>query len=544
MTFVGKLACKSKLITLHLLLSWAVLFSFYIKQVSPCEKLKRLSATFGNLLANGHQEDECVWEIQVPTDYRVVVSISEFHFKSSCCSCTEDYVEFSDGFHPNSSSIGRFCAHNMPLKVYSSQNALRVQLFSSRKINSSYRNIFKASYKIIKGKFVATEMEAVTRLNISVPVSSKHYVLTVVAPDGWLKVTVNGFINNEFEQCASDYLLFKEMGLIEFRVAIPHNGKLCGYMNDLLVFTKGSNLTIFLHQSSFTNAKLTLTLKATKKNLAPCGGTFRNAAGYIYSHGYPKVFLGSSDCDWYIEVPQPQHYIELYFLEFNFTGNVACPNNIEIIDGWYESSVKIKMHCGNSLKGILSNPNLTECIIRAFTGGSSVGTFVLKYNQVKESVCSDQQYSCSSRECIDRELLCDGIPNCSDSSDELRCPKEKQAKKLYFILMIIVCVVLGIIVISLWRTWRVSVHRHLHSHTVENVENEDDYAQETPCPDGAPPTYNEALGHNSIVNSSTTSLPNYEEAILHRGNEYVTMECGNTVRYTVCTSRSSRNPFS
>ena len=122
-------------------------FSCYFKYTG--EKGTLMSAVN---FAPFHEPTICIWEIEVAVGYRIQIDIRVFVVETSCCSCADDYVEFRDGLNLSSPVIGRYCAKNQPLRVFSSSNTIRVKFFSSViKQNMSSTNKFRAEYKDICG---------------------------------------------------------------------------------------------------------------------------------------------------------------------------------------------------------------------------------------------------------------------------------------------------------------------------------------------------------------------------------------------------------
>ena len=89
---------------------------------------------------------ECVWTINVGTDYKIELSFDFFNLSDSA-GCSEDYVEIRDGLYSTSDLVGKFCGSAKPSKITSDAWNLRVVFKSSGK--TKYPG-FKASYETKK----------------------------------------------------------------------------------------------------------------------------------------------------------------------------------------------------------------------------------------------------------------------------------------------------------------------------------------------------------------------------------------------------------
>ena len=521
-----------------------LLFCLQLKCLLACDQIYRLTTENGTLLAQENLASfmgstTCIWEIQVPTGYRIELSVRVFEIKTSCCACIEDYVEFRDGLNSTSPVVGRYCANTKPDTVYSSQNVLRVHYFSSARslrANLTRVNKFRADYRTICGEFIRGG-SGVINLHPYPRITYKQRCLfTVVARYGWIKVTIANLNIGKSDKCYTEFVVFKETAFVELKSATQRQ-RLCGQLRSLYIFTKGHELSL-LYQgwSDLFMSNFTMKYEATNTSVAPCGGLFTGAAGYIYSYGYPKPYPKNSVCIWKIEVSHTK-YIKLKFLEFNFdTGTgiqAGCMNGkVEVFDGWAENAVKIRMDCNKLSKHISLKSQSNRLLIKASSENKEFGTFLLSYNLVEQGLCSADQFLCTSRECVNQADVCDGADDCLDGSDELNCPQKKSSKPLYIIWILMVFVASVFMVIWLWRTWRKGVHRTVHIQ--RHQCSEEDYACEIPSQSGAPPSYNEALNH------TPTTLPSYEEALLNENAGVILEQGNNTVRFLARSNSGAR----
>lgn len=516
-----------------------VLFFLHVKNVLTCDKVYRLTAENGTLLS---QEDfthfvrptKCVWEIQVPNGYRIELKVTRFEIRTSCCSCTEDFVEFQDGLDSMSPSIGRYCANNKPTKVYSSHNVLRVTYFSStrnRFANLTTVNKFKADYQKICGRFIRKSAGVIKSPPYTNFWRGSTCMFTIVVPYGWIKLSFTNFSvgqNYNFKKCRDNFVMIKEWSFVELGnagTAIRHV-PLCGGLKPFYVSSKGRELSLFYRNSRSFNSRFTARFEAVNKSIAPCGGVIMNNMGQIYSYGYPKAFPKNTECVWKIEVP-PHRYVKFKYLAFYFATEAKCTNQkVEVYDGWSSTSVKIRTDCNELFQQTWLKSRSNRLLIKASTKHKEAGTFVLSYHTVEQGLCSENEFSCTSRECVQQEAICNSHHDCSDGSDEFNCPSKKQSKALHILWVLIVFIAVSAVVIWLWIAWRRGVRRSVHIRRRECQEPENDYECEVSSQNGAaPPSYSEALNHTPAA-----SLPSYEEALLNE-NGRVILEQGNVVRF-------------
>lgn len=485
-------------------------------------------------LARYHEPTFCVWEIKVAEDLRIELDILVFDIRTSCCSCTEDYVEFRDGLKSTSPLIGRYCTNNnKPEKIYSSRNILRVKYLSSV-YNKQHRNMtsvnkFRAEYRTIPGSFIRGRFGTISSPNYP-RLSKGRFLFTIVVPFGWIKLTFKDFrvgVGDPHvfsERCQHDFLTVKEISLVEFNDS-SREQTFCGRLKSKYFFSSGGKLSLFYNSTA--GNRFAVKYEVVTNSTMRCGGVLTGDAGYIYSYGYPKPYPRNTQCSWNIEVPHG--FIELKFLVFNFgEASDSCANGkVDIFDGWSTSVCKIRTNCGlmQTLPHIISRTN--RLMVKAMsTDHSSTGIFLLSYRLVEHGFCRTGEFVCVSRKCIVQDAVCDGTNDCSDGSDELNCPTQKKNKTLYVVWVLIVLIAAILMVFWLLHMWRKSVHHTMvlqrDGHHLPRTQTED-YEYEVPSQTGAPPTYNEALLQ------ARSELPSYEEAVYDEHGQAVLLQRDNVM---------------
>ncbi|RWS31071.1 suppressor of tumorigenicity 14 protein-like protein, partial [Leptotrombidium deliense] len=195
-----------------------------------------------------------------------------------------------------------------------------------------------------------------------------------------------------------------------------------------------------------------------RKSTTKCGGMETGSGGVIMTPNFPNSFNKQEDCVWLIRVQQDEH-IYLRVIELQLFGSIAnCKEaHLAIYDG-YENfdhyPKEPKRLCGDlkyykSLDDKVELSPRNRMLIRFRSeitapqwdeqvAAQKVVGFKLVWTAVKfklKGECSD--FLCQSSEfclnpktgsncqqtyffCIDRSLLCNGVPNCSeqDTTDE------------------------------------------------------------------------------------------------------------------------------
>ncbi|XP_055930480.1 cubilin-like [Argiope bruennichi] len=208
-----------------------------------------------------------------------------------------------------------------------------------------------------------------------------------------------------------------------------------------------------------------------------CGGTETGVGGLIYSPGYPHAFPKDVECVWLIRVESNKH-IYIRILELQLYGSIANCADVElsIYDGYSSFTFNpeiMKKYCGDLkyYKNVEERTQMSKrnrLLIRFKTKVTSeqkgstdkIMGFKLVWTAVgfefhgkcDQHVCRNSHYCLNSAStvcnvmpqyCIDKSLVCDGLPNCSedDYTDEEKChlPLVAGCSGALILLIIIAC---------------------------------------------------------------------------------------------------------
>lgn len=461
----------------------------------------------------------CTWTITVPDRFRVKITVTDFVMKTTCCSCTHDFLEIRDGSLDNSTLIGRFCAKREPKFIFSTKNVIWIQFTSDFR---TYRgNRFRLSYEAVCGSHYTDPSGSFRSPGYPFPYENKDCIYSIKVPKGRIKVKFESFrVNGRMPVCLYDFLEVKEIGyfVLSNSQGESRRGRYCGINKPPIIYsTKGRILWFRFKRSGSSESGFVANYHTIFAGEGTCGGTFKDTSGLIYSQNYPYHFPPGQECAWKIRV-DPNMHAHLYFdtLKFGSKMDGVCEyGHLEIYDGSDESSYKIGEYCGDVIPNkIISRTN--ELMIKAISDykQTNIGWFSLHYESSSGSVCGLSKFTCTNRQCIESDKECNGQEDCEDGSDEEVCPETKDPDFLSWYRFWPVSIVGGMLIVGvwLWRAWKKIMAARSEVDRPRVATLSPNHIEMLPCTSVEPPSYSEAVAENAEL------PPTYEEALRERLN--------------------------
>jgi len=155
------------------------------------------------------------------------------------------------------------------------------------------------------------------------------------------------------------------------------------------------------------------------------------------------------DCTWIIRV-EKEKKVFLQFQEYDLKKPNDCNfNYIQLFDGKTDIDHLKKKFCGSKAEYHTSGADVLY--VRFYTVGEGIGSkfeaFFTASREVSElETCSEDEFDCSDSNCIDPDLLCNGMRNCAFGWDEESCAAGGSNIPLDFsqthVIVIIICLTL------------------------------------------------------------------------------------------------------
>ena len=464
---------------------------------------------------NAGEKLDCIWTVNVPEQFRVKLTFTDFVMKTSCCSCVHDFLEIRDGSLDNSTLIDSFCAKKEPKYVFSTQNVIWIRFLSDFRTYTGNR--FRLSYEAVCGRHYTSSSGSFRSPGYPLQYgNNKDCFYSIAVPKGRIKVTFERFnIEGRMPVCLHEYLEVKEIQYVDYSSSQghPRQRRYCGNDKPSAIYsTRGSYLWFrFKSDLSGEDAGFSAYYRTISAGEGTCRGTLKDKSGFIFSQNYPYRFPSGHECTWKIQVASDMH-VHLYFDTMHFGVNLGGCNHayLEIFDG-QDTSHRIGQYCGDSIpRKIVSRTN--KLLIKAVSkaAGQETGWFSLRYESSTTGACGLQKFTCINRQCIEYHYKCNHYVECDDGSDEQSCPAREGTDIFKWYKFWPVSVVGGMLIVGiwLWRAWKKIISARSEIENFQAVTPSPDQMEMLPSNHPVElPSYSEAVAQaNSLP-------PSYEEAL-------------------------------
>ncbi|XP_023805891.1 transmembrane protease serine 7 [Oryzias latipes] len=243
-----------------------------------------------------------------------------------------------------------------------------------------------------------------------------HVKLTSV-PGSLIRLTVTSFVI-EPTDCVNDALTVYD-ALLPMRGRILH--RLCELVSTSFSIVSTSNVMLLTLRMTHGDKSFKGHFEAIAEE--KCFSHIETQLGpdsnsQIYSPFYPSLLPPQCSCIWKFEAPNPSLGVALQFQNYELK-----PKEMKGCDsGWWK--VNELIFCGSYVghQTVFRIPDHhLEMEFRCSSRTSTLPfqAFYSSYNISQP--CPDSHFLCTTGLCVEKTLLCDGLDDCEDESDEVFC---------------------------------------------------------------------------------------------------------------------------
>ncbi|XP_050407117.2 cubilin, partial [Patella vulgata] len=298
---------------------------------------------------------ECVYLINQPAGYRVVLTFSGFDIEgaTSAGSCNYNYVEIRNGGGADSPVLGKFCGTQVPAVQQSTQNLMWIKFKTDGSVSN---NGFQATFT--REEAVCGEILTDTTGSLTSPGHPNPYPHganctwhITVTPGYIIRLTFHSFyIESDICNCRRDYVQIYDKAMVNTSSSL---GRFCGSVLPPVLTSTSNTMTVrFGSDSSIAHEGFSASYLSLNASTL-CGAALTDTFGVITSPNYPGNYPHQRECIWTISVPDGNQIL-LNVTDFLMESHVNCNYDyLEIRNGGYQTSPLVGKYCGRTIDNII-----------------------------------------------------------------------------------------------------------------------------------------------------------------------------------------------